>query len=200
MVVVIDDEPSVRKSLGRLLRAAGYRVEVLSSAREFLGRAWNEEIGCLVLDVRMPELDGLELQELLTRGRTPPPIVFITGHGSIPMSVRAMKAGATDFLSKPFDSNELLRAIEMGVGRAGDESKERAAASAARNLLTTLTPREHEVLLHVLAGEMNKQTASAIGTTEKTIKVHRSRVMQKMGVRSVADLVRLCERAGIRLP
>jgi FixJ family two-component response regulator len=198
-VFVIDDEPSVRKSLGRLLKAAGYHVEVFASAREFLEREWRNETGCLVLDLQMPDLNGLELQQALAQTDRSLPIVFITGHGDIPTSVRAMKAGATDFLPKPFDQKDLLESIERALQKAGQESGERAAAREAGARISTLTPREHEVLLHVLAGEMNKQIAAALGTSEKTIKVHRGRVMHKMQVQSVADLVRLCEKAGIRL-
>lgn len=200
IVFVVDDEPSVRKSLGRLLKAAGYRVEVFASAEEFLQSGEQNEAGCLVLDVQMPDLNGLELQKVLTDADRPLGIVFITGHGDIPTSVRAMRAGATDFLSKPFEESELLDAIEQALRSSRLESEERAAAREAKHHLATLTPREHEVLLHVLAGEMNKQIAAALGTSEKTIKVHRGRVMHKMGVQSVADLVRLCEKAGIRLP
>ena len=199
IVFVVDDEPAVRKSLGRLLKAAGYRVEIFASAKEFMERGRQDEVGCLVLDVQMPDLDGLQLQQALAREDRSLPIVFITGHGDIPMSVRAMKAGATDFLSKPFGEEDLLDAIDRALRRAGEESGERAAAQEAKSRLSSLTPREHEVLLHVLAGELNKQIAGALGTSEKTIKVHRGRVMQKMRVRSVADLVRLCEKAGIRL-
>jgi FixJ family two-component response regulator len=199
MVYVVDDEPSVRKSLGRLLKAAGYRTEVFASAREFLDLEREDEVACLVLDVQMPDLNGLELQQELARSDRPLSIVFITGHGDIPTSVRAMKAGATDFLAKPFDEKDLLEAIERALEKAGSDSEERAAAREAKRRLSALTPREHEVLLHVLAGEMNKQIASALGTSEKTVKVHRGRVMHKMQVQSVADLVRLCEKAGIRL-
>jgi FixJ family two-component response regulator len=198
-VFVVDDELSVRKSLGRLLKAAGYRVEVFASAREFLQRGLQDEVGCLVLDVQMPDLNGLELQQALSEADSPLPIVFITGHGDIPTSVRAMKAGATDFLSKPFHEKDLLEAISRALKRAGEESCGRAAAREAKRRLSTLTPREHEVLLHVLAGELNKQIAATLGTSEKTVKVHRGRVMHKMRVQSVADLVRLCEKAGIRL-
>lgn len=199
IVFVVDDEPSVRKSLGRLLKAAGYRVELFASAGEFLVHPRGDEVCCLVLDVQMPDLNGLELQQVLAQSERPVPIVFITGHGSIPTSVQAMKAGATDFLSKPFDAKDLLAAIDRALEKAGQESGALAAAREAKRRLATLTPREHEVLLHVLAGEMNKQIASALGASEKTIKVHRGRVMHKMRVQSVADLVRLCEKAGIRL-
>lgn len=199
IIYVVDDEPSVRKSLNRLLRAAGYRVEAFASAREFLQRPADDGAACLVLDVQMPDLNGLELQQALAETDRLLPIVFITGYGDIPTSVRAMKAGAADFLSKPFDEKDLLDAIARALEKVGQESGERAAAREARQLLSTLTPREHEVLLHVLAGELNKQIAAALGASEKTIKVHRGRVMHKLRVKSVADLVRLCEKGGIRL-
>lgn len=199
VVYVIDDEPSVRKSIGRLLKAAGYRVEAFASAREFLQREREDAVACLVLDLQMPDLNGLELQEVLAQTDRLLPIVFITGHGDVPTSVRAMKAGATDFLSKPFDEKDLLGAIARALQKLDQESGERAAAREAKQRLSRLTPREHEVLLHVLAGELNKQIAAALGASEKTVKVHRGRVMHKMGVKSVADLVRLCEKGGIRL-
>lgn len=199
IVFVVDDEPSVRKSLDRLLKAAGYRVETFASASEFLARRREDEICCLVLDVQMPDVNGLELQQTLAQSDRPVPIVFITGHGNIPTSVQAMKAGATDFLSKPFDAKDLLAAIDHALEKAGQESGALAAAREAKGRLAHLTPREREVLLHVLAGEMNKQIAAALGASEKTVKTHRGRVMHKMGVQSVADLVRLCEKAGIHL-
>jgi FixJ family two-component response regulator len=199
IVFVVDDEPSVRKSLGRLLTAAGLRNESFASAREFLQRWRGEEIACLVLDVQMPDLNGLELQQTLAEANRPLSIIFITGHGDIPTSVRAMKAGATDFLSKPFDEKDLLQAIDRALRKAADDFEALGEAREAHRRLATLTPREHEVLLHVLAGELNKQIATALGASEKTIKVHRGRVMHKMKVHSVADLVRLCEKAGIRL-
>jgi FixJ family two-component response regulator len=199
MVFVVDDELSVRKSLGRLLRAAGYRVELFASAREFLRREPEDAPACLVLDLQMPELSGLGLQQELVDAGRGVPIVFITGHGDIPTSVRAMRAGAVDFLAKPFSETELLEAIERALRKARDEAGDQAAGLEAKRRLGRLTPREREVLLHVLAGELNKQIAQALGASEKTIKVHRGRVMRKMQVTSVADLVRLCEKGGIRL-
>jgi len=199
-VFVVDDEPSVRKSLGRLLKAAGYRVEAFASAREFLQRDPDFGVSCLVLDVQMPELNGLELQQALMETDRSLPIIFITGHGDIPMSVHAMKAGALDFLSKPIDEKDLLGAIARALEKARQQSKHRAESAEIKRLLATLTPREHEVLLQVITGRPNKQIAAALGTTEKTVKVHRGRVMHKMQVQSVADLVRLCEKAGIRVP
>jgi len=199
-VFVIDDEPSVRKSLGRLLKAAGYRVEAFTSAREFLQRDPNVGVGCLVLDVQMPDLNGLELQRALTETGRHVPIIFITGHGDIPMSVRAMKGGAIDFLSKPFDAKDLLEAIARALATAQLQSTHRAESDDVKRLLAMLTPREHEVMLEVITGKPNKQIAAALGTSEKTVKVHRGRVMHKLAVQSVADLVRLCEKAGIRVP
>ena len=199
-VFIVDDEPSVRKSLRRLLEAADYRVEVFASAWEFLQRQPYSGIGCLVLDMQMPDLNGLELQEALASSDRYLPIVFITGHGDVPTSVRAMKAGAIDFLSKPFDEKDLLAAIESALEKARHQSQTQAESSEVERRLATLTPREHEVLLQVLTGRLNKQIAAALGASEKTIKVHRGRVMHKMQVQSVADLVRLCEKAGIRVP
>jgi FixJ family two-component response regulator len=199
-VFVVDDEASVRKSLGRLLKAAGFRVEVFASAGEFLRRQPDLGGGCVVLDVQMPDLNGLDLQKALAAADRPLPIIFITGHGDIPTSVRAMKAGATDFLAKPFDQKDLLAAIGRALQQSQKESKGYDESAEAKRRLATLTPREGEVLLHVLAGLLNKQIAAALGASEKTIKVHRGRVMHKMQVQSVADLVRLCEKAGVRVP
>lgn len=199
-VIVIDDEPSLRRSLSRLLRSAGYAVEVFASAREFLDQPPREGLHCLVLDVKMPDLSGLELQQALIQRNRSLPIIFITGHGDIPTSVRAMRAGATDFLSKPFDAKDLLAAIERALVTARRELKERAARSEVEQRLAKLTPRELEVLLHVITGQLNKQIAADLGTSEKTIKVHRGRMMRKMQVQSVAELVRLCEQAGLRGP
>jgi len=198
-IFVVDDEELVRRGLSRLLRAAGYRVETFASARAFLDRVTEADVGCLVLDVQMPDLNGLELQETLAQAGRSVPIVFITGHGDIPTSVRAMKAGALDFLSKPFDEKDLLAAIDRGLESARQQSAEKEMADELRVRLATLTPREHEVMLQVITGALNKQIAARLGTTEKTIKVHRGRVMHKLHVQSVADLVRLCEKVGIRV-
>ncbi len=199
-VFVVDDEPSVRKGLGRLLRAAGYQVEVFASAREFLERKIGNEICCLVLDVQMPDLNGLELQSALAGAECRVPIIFITGHGDIPTSVRAMKAGAQDFIAKPFQSKTLLDAIDRALVIARERSQEWTASEAIQSRIATLTPREREVMLQMIRGSLNKQIAAALGAAEKTIKIHRSRVMRKMQVQSVADLVRLCEKVGIRVP
>jgi FixJ family two-component response regulator len=199
-VILIDDEPSVRRSLSRLLRSAGYRVREFASAGEFLESPPQEGPHCLVLDVKMPEMNGLELQQALAQGDRSLPIVFITGHGDIPTSVRAMRAGATDFLSKPFDANDLLAAIERALAAAHEELKQRAARSEVERRLAGLTPRELEVLRHVITGQLNKQIAADLGVAEKTVKVHRGRMMRKMQAQSVVELVRLCEEVGLRGP
>jgi FixJ family two-component response regulator len=197
-VFVVDDDASVRKALARLIRSAGYQVNTFASAREFLDRIKaDQEPGCLVLDVRMPGLSGLDLQHELQSADISLPIVFMTGHGDIPMSVRAMKAGAVDFLPKPVKDAELLRAIEQARTRA---AQEHAAATERQNILRrleTLTPRERDVMALVVRGLLNKQIAFELGTVEKTIKVHRARVMEKMQVESLAELVRIAERVGI---
>ena len=198
---LVDDEPAVRKALSRLLRSAGYEVTAFGSAKEFMQQHLADAPGCLVLDVTMPEITGIELQEWLARTRSPLPIIFITGNGDIPTSVRAMKAGAVDFLTKPVKEADLLRAIEIALRRGRDTRQTRAEVNAIQERLATLTPREREVLEHVVSGQLNKQIAGDLGTVEKTIKVHRARVMEKMGVQSLAELARLAERMGIgRVP
>lgn len=197
-VFLLDDDPSVRRALTRLIRSAGYQVEPFGSAREFLDSDWRGQgVACLVLDVYMPGLSGMELQRELQAANAILPIIFITGRGDIPMSVQAMKAGAVDFLPKPVKDSELLRAVEQALGRAFREDARNAEIQAIQRRLETLTPREREVMARVVTGMMNKQVAHELGTVEKTIKVHRSRVMEKMGVESLAELVRLAERVGI---
>jgi FixJ family two-component response regulator len=196
-VYLVDDDAGVRKALSRLLRARGYDVRPYSSSREFLEQHDPAPAGCAVLDVAMPDLDGLGLQQALTAGGSHRPVIFITGKGDIPTSVRAMKAGALDFLTKPVKENDLIEAIQRAKTR---DAEDRLANSELRSIqakINMLTPREREVLVHVVAGRLNKQIAGDLGTVEKTIKVHRSRMMEKLGVRSVADLVRLAERARI---
>ncbi|MGK3963414.1 response regulator transcription factor [Sorangium sp. So ce118] len=193
-VFVVDDDPSVLRALERLLRAAGHAVEAYASPGAFLERAPSERPGCAVIDLRMPGLDGIELQEQLSRRGCPLPIVFLTGHGDVPSSVRAMKAGATDFLTKPCDDTDLLAAVARAIER---DARARAALGeqqALRTRFEALTPREREVCLRVAQGLMNKQIADELGAAEKTIKVHRGRVMEKLGVESVAELVRLVDR------
>jgi FixJ family two-component response regulator len=195
-VFVVDDDRSVLKAVSRLLRASGYSVEAFASPLAFLQDHDHETPGCLVLDVAMPELDGLELQERMASVKCACPIVFISGAADIPKSVRAMKSGAVDFLPKPFDDAQLLAAVEVAIEKDRVAREQRLQADAVHRRLATLTAREREVLEQVIAGKLNKQIASTLGTTEKTIKVHRARVMRKMGASSIVELVRMTERAG----
>ena len=194
-VFLVDDDPSVRKGLSRLLQSAGFRVEAFASAEAFLKRESPERGGCLVLDMRMPGVNGFELQEALAGVVGSLPIIFITGHGDIPMSVRAMKKGAVDFLSKPFDEQALLAAIAVALARDKAAREQRVKTQGIRSRAKTLTPREREVMRGVVAGLLNKQIADELGISEKTVKVHRGRVMMKMAVKSVAELVRMSENA-----
>jgi FixJ family two-component response regulator len=194
---VVDDDAGVLKALGRLLRSAGYDARTFSSSEEFLKAHDPDVPGCAVFDLAMPGLDGLQLQETICFNGTARPIIFLTGNGNIPLSVRAMKAGAVDFLTKPVDRNQLLSAIAQALELDAANRREHGDREAAVAKIAKLTPREREVLTHVIAGRLNKQIAADLGTVEKTIKVHRGRTMAKLGVRSVADLVRLAERAGL---
>jgi FixJ family two-component response regulator len=196
-VFVVDDDPAVLKSLARLLRSARLDVATFSSPREFLERHDPSAPGCCVLDVAMPGLNGLELQEALTAKGSELPIIFLTGHGDIPMSVQAMKRGALDFLTKPVHDEDLLKAVHVAIEKDRLQRQTRAEVTEIQQRLATLTPREREVMEHVISGQLNKQTAADLGTVEKTIKVHRARVMEKMKVQSLAELVRLAERARI---
>jgi len=197
-VFLVDDDASVRKALTRLLKSAGLSVEVFASAREFLDSDWRKRhVACLVLDVRMPGLNGLDLQHELQSENAILPIIFVTGHGSIPMGVNAMKEGAVDFLPKPVRDSELLDAIERAFERARRASAARDDRADVEQRLATLTPREREVMALIVRGLLNKQVAFELGIVEKTIKVHRARVMEKMQAQSLADLVRIAERAGI---
>jgi len=197
-VFVIDDDASVRKSLSRLLRSAGYTAETFASAEEFLGREHFNGIGCLLLDVQMPGLTGMDLQEELNRADYHMPIIFITGHGNIPMSVEAMKKGAVDFLTKPFDDKELLQAIEKAIEKDTYARAEYDETLDIRKRIELLTSRELEVLRYVITGMLNKQIALKLDIAEKTVKVHRGRIMEKLCVDSVAELVRLAEKVGIK--
>ena len=198
-VFLVDDDTSVRKALTRLISSAGYQVQAFASAREFLDhwRAGEQRPGCLVLDIRMPGLSGLDLQHELQSSNTLLPIIFITGHGDIPMSVKAMKQGAVDFLPKPVIDKLLLDAIEQALERGAQERAAQDEIDDIQRRLDTLTPRELEVMRLVITGMLNKQIAYQLGTVEKTVKVHRARVMEKMEVQSLAELVRLAERIGI---
>ncbi|MCY1064367.1 response regulator [Nannocystis sp. RBIL2] len=193
-VFVVDDDPSVLRSLERLLRAAEYAVEAYASPRAFLEGARMERPGCGVVDLRMPELGGLDLQEELSRRGLSIPLIFLTGHGDVPSSVRAMKAGAVDFLSKPCDDTDLLAAVERALSRDAEARAVRAETAAIQARFASLTPRERQVGSLVAQGLLNKQIAAQLGTAEKTIKIHRGRLMEKLGVESVAALVRLVDR------
>jgi len=197
IVFIVDDDLSVRRSTERLIRSAGFKVLTFTSAREFLASPRPEGPACLVLDVRMPGLSGMELQRELTQSGTHIPIIFITGHGDIPMSVRAMKAGAVEFLTKPFRSRSLLEAVRAAIERDRSAHKSRSETGELRQRYEQLTPREREVMALVVAGQLNKQVASELSTTERTIKFHRANIMQKMGVASLADLVRMVEKLGV---
>jgi FixJ family two-component response regulator len=196
-VFVVDDDPSVRRGLSRLIRSLSWKAETFDSAAAYLKRAPFEGNGCIVLDIRMPGISGPELQSRLSEQGYSLPIVFLTGHGDVPASVEAMKLGAVDFLQKPVDENDLVRAIETALARDRDERPRYERRSAVLERLDRLTPREREVLEHVICGRLNKQIAVSLGIALKTVKIHRGRVMEKMGVGSLAELVRVCELAGI---
>lgn len=200
LVFVVDDNPSVRKSLSRLLEAAGYTVEAFASAREFLTRVPSEGPCCLVLDVRMPGLTGIELQAALVAAGRRMSIVFVTGHIDVRMSVKAMKGGAVDLLTKPIDRQELLAAIERAVTKDEKDLSEEIRIAEIRQRVKTLTVRETQVFALVVTGMLNKQIAFDLGVVEKTIKVHRARVMEKMRAGSMAELVRLADAVGVIVP
>ena len=200
VVFVIDDDEAVRKSLKRLLHAADYEAEVFNSAADYLARPPHARPSCVIVDVQMPGLNGIELQEALIKRRREEQLIFITGHGNIPMCAKAMKAGAVDFLPKPFKSRELLKCVEQALDRSAKQRCRAAEKNEARRLLDLLTPREFEVMQLVITGMLNKQVAGELGVGEKTIKVHRGRVMQKLGVKSVAELLRLVEKAVVPPP
>jgi FixJ family two-component response regulator len=196
-VFVVDDDAAVLKSLSRLFRSEGLAVATFASPWEFLDRHDPNAPGCMVLDMAMPRLNGLELQDALAARGDEVAIVFLTGHGDIPTSVKAMKRGAVDFLTKPVDDEELLKAVRAALEKDSLQRQARAEVAELQKRLATLTPREREVLEHVISGQLNKQIAADLGTVEQTIKVHRGRVMEKMKVRSVAELVHLAERLGM---
>jgi FixJ family two-component response regulator len=197
-VYLVDDDPGALKALSRLLRVRGYDVKPYASPQLFLDEHDVAAPGCAILDVSMPGLDGLELQRALAVSvGSNRPVVFLTGRGDIPMSVRAMKAGAIDFLTKPVNDEDLLDAISRAEDQDAQSRRTRSELASIEAKIGTLTPREREVLLHVVAGRLNKQIAGDLGTVEKTIKVHRGRVMEKLGVRTVADLVRMAERLNL---
>jgi FixJ family two-component response regulator len=197
MVFLIDDEPSVLKALARVIGATGFRTASFSSPQSFLEQYEPAARGCIVLDVSMPGLTGLELQQALIEKNCSLPIVFLTARGDIPTSVRAMKHGAVDFLTKPVDDNDLIAAVDRALDQEATDHVRRAQIAELQMRFSMLTSREQEVLGHVIAGRLNKQIAAVLGTTEKTVKVHRARVMEKMQAQSLAELVRLSGTAGI---
>ena len=193
VVCIVDDDAAVREALDSLFRSVGLNVAAFGSVADFLARENANAPGCLVLDVRLPGVNGLDFQAQMAAMDNRLPIVFMTGHGDIPMSVRAMKAGALDFLSKPFRDQDMLDAVSMAIERDAAERREADAIGALRQAYASLTPREREVMLHVTAGLMNKQVGSLLGLSEITVKIHRGNVMRKMAARSLAELVRQAE-------
>ena len=196
VVYVVDDDPSIRDALDSLIRSVGFRAQTFASAQDFLKSTRPDAPGCLVLDVRLPGLSGLDLQRELARVDIRIPIIFITGHGDIPMSVSAMKAGAVEFLTKPFRDQDLLDAIQAAVERDRASQEGRAELAELRSRYRSLTPREREVMQHVVSGLLNKQIAGELGTSEVTVKLHRGQAMQKMRAASLADLVRMAQQLG----
>ena len=196
VVFVVDDDASMRDAISRLLNAVGLTVQTFASARGFLNRSLPDVPGCLVLDVRLPGLSGLDVQREMVERGIHIPVVFITGHGDIPMSVQAMKAGAIEFLTKPFRDQDLLDAVRSGIRLDRKEREERAELAELRDCVRQLTQREQEVMSLVVLGLLNKQVALQLGTSEKTIKIHRSQVMRKMRAGSLADLVRMSQKLG----
>jgi FixJ family two-component response regulator len=200
IVFVVDDDGGMRQSLTNLIKSVGLRVEAFASAQEFLRSKLTDVPGCLVLDVRLPGLSGLDLQRRMAEAEMEIPIIFITGHGDIPMTVRAMKAGAVEFLTKPFRDQDLLDAIQQALERDRTAREQRGEIEELRSRFESLTPREREVMGLVVAGLLNKQIAGELGTSETTIKIHRHQVMDKMGAGSLAELVRMADRLKVPVP
>jgi len=198
VIAVVDDDASVRQGLERLIRSAGFQAETFASAQEFLARRWADPPSCLVLDLQLPGLSGLDLQKRMAEAGLETPIVFLTGHGNIPASVQAIKAGAVEFLTKPFDEQDLLRAIQEAIERDRRTRKRHADMRDLRGRYKSLTPREQEIILQVVSGLLNKQIAADLKITEDTVKFHRGHIMRKMRADSLADLVRMAESLGIR--
>ena len=198
IVFVVDDDPSVRRAIKRLVESVGLRVELFGSVLEFTSTGHPDVASCLVLDIRLPGISGLDFQRELLKTHNEIPMIFITAHADIPMTVRAMKAGAVEFLTKPFRDQDLLDAIQVALERARATRKRQAETAVLRERLESLTPREREVLPLVVSGLLNKQVAAELGTTEATVKVHRSQLMKKMGADSLPDLVRIAEKIGVR--
>lgn len=198
IVAIVDDDLSFREGVSSLVRAAGWRVETFASAEEFLARPRADPPSCLLLDLQLPDLNGLDLQKRIAEGDLAVPIVFISGHGDIPATVRAMKAGAVEFLTKPFDKEQLFCAIAEAMARDRHNREELAQSHQVRQLYSSLTQREKQVMQHVVFGLLNKQIAAELTISEFTVKLHRGRVMRKMHAKSLADLVRMAERLGLR--
>jgi FixJ family two-component response regulator len=198
VIAIVDDDPSVRRGLQRLIRSAGWKAETFASAQEFLARPRDGFPNCLVLDLQLPGLSGLDLQKRITEVELGVPIIFLTGHGNIPASVQAMKAGAVEFLTKPVDEQELLRAIQEAVERDRCARQQHAETAGLRERYKSLTAREQEVMLRVISGMLNKQIGAELNVTEDTVKFHRGHIMRKMRADSLADLVRMAEGLRIR--
>jgi FixJ family two-component response regulator len=196
-VHIVDDDPSARRGLTRLIRATGWRAESFASARDFLDSGKRDGPGCLVLDVRMPGMTGPELQEELSKSDYCMPIIFLSAHGDVPTTARTMKLGAVDFLTKPVDRGDLQSAIRAALALDAENRAQLAVRGPTNERIGKLTPREHEVMKYVISGLLNKQIARELGIAEATVKLHRGRVMKKLGIGSVAELVRLCEHAGV---
>jgi len=197
VVYIVDDDPSIRSLLTKLVQSIDVPVEVFASSQEFLSRARPEEPSCIILDVRMPGLSGLDLQERLVQSGIDIPVIFITGFGNVPQSVRAMKAGAVDFLEKPFENQALLDAVNRALERSRLALQHRSELREIRDRIKSLTPREYEVFVRIAAGLANKQVADKLAISEKTVKIHRARVMQKMQARTFAELVRMAEKLNL---
>jgi len=193
-IFIVDDDPSVRQSTELLLKSVGFNVKTFVSAQDFLKANLHEDLGCLILDVRMPGISGLDLQEKLVSSKTPLPVIFITGHGTVPMSVRAMKAGAVDFLQKPFEEQDLLDAINRAITQQRERKSKKDEADELQQRVKALTAREHEVFSLLVTGMANKEIAHKLGTSERTVKAHRAQIMEKMNAGSLADLTRFAEK------
>jgi RNA polymerase sigma factor (sigma-70 family) len=193
-IFIVDDDPSVRQSTELLLKSVGFNVKTFVSAQDFLKANLQEGLGCLILDVRMPGMSGLDLQEKLVSSKTPLPVIFITGHGTVPMSVRAMKAGAVDFLQKPFEEQDFLDAINRAITRQRERKSKKDEADELQQRLKALTAREYEVFSLLVIGMANKEIAYKLGTSERTVKAHRAQIMEKMNAGSLADLIRFAEK------
>jgi RNA polymerase sigma factor (sigma-70 family) len=197
-IFIVDDDPSVRQSTELLLKSMGFNVKTFVSAQDFLKANLQEDLGCLILDVRMPGMSGLDLQEKLVSLKTPLPVIFITGHGTVPMSVRAMKAGAVDFLQKPFEEQDLLDAINRAITRQRERKSKKDETDELQQRLKALTAREYEVFSLLVTGMANKEIAHKLGASERTVKAHRAQIMEKMNAGSLADLIRFAEKLKTR--